>query len=216
MPIEFTIRVSTGSEHPDELAQRLQHFRERLPEIVERSLRELANELSAEELPVYELSVDKISMSIEDITPQDEIALLEAYADLGDYRAFGELAERIDWAVHSPDDLTAALDMALGMEMSRLAMKLAQIGGRLFPDNERVQQAAQVLAPPVTQVTRLPSGRGLEQSRLWFRQHASEYKGQWVAVREGRLLGAAHAFDAIASLIGEGEDAASTIVTRIL
>lgn len=199
MTMEITIQV------PYALGRKLQHVRDRLPEILERGLREVT----------AEKTTDALSMSAV-ARQQDEIASLQEYAASGDYRAFGELVERIDWVTRSPDDLTTAIDLTLSMGMSRLAMELAQLGGRLFPDHERVQLTAQVLAPPVARVTHLPRARGLDDSREWLREHAGEYKGQWVAVREGRLLGAAYSFDVIKPLIGEGEDAASTIVTRVL
>ncbi len=192
MTMEITIRV------PKSLGIKLQRVQDRLPEILERGLREV--------------TVEKAD------APQQkgELALLSEYADARDYRAFADLVEQLDWATRSPDDLTTAIDLALSMGMSRLPMKLAQLGGRLFPDHERVQQAAYVLAPPVARVTRLPRARGLDDSSTWIQENAGEYKGQWIAVREGRLLGAAYTFDEIKPLIGEGEDAVSTIVTRVL
>lgn len=192
MTMEITIQV------PMSLGRRLQRVQGQLLEILERGLREVTAEKT--DIP----------------RRKDELVLLREYADARDYRAFADLVERVDWAARSPDDLTAALDLALSMEMSRLAIDLAQLGGRLFPDHERVQRAAYVLAPPVARVTHLPPARGLDDSRAWFREHAGEYKGQWVAVREGRLLGATCSFAAIKPLIGEGEDAVSTIVTRVL
>jgi hypothetical protein len=50
----------------------------------------------------------------------------------------------------------------------------------------------------------------------WFREHASQYRGQWVAVREGKLLGAAESLEDLKTVIGQGEDAVSTVVTRVL
>ena len=192
MSMEITIQVPTS------LWEQLQRVHDRLPEILERGLSAVTAEEAASSAPT------------------DDIAALREYARNKEYRAFGELVEQIDWATRSPDDLTTALDLALSMEMSRLAVELAQLGGRLFPDHERVQQAARVLAPPKAQVTYLPRAKGLDDSRMWLREHASEYKGQWIAVREGRLLGAAYSFDVIKPLIGEDEEAASTIVTRVL
>lgn len=179
MTMEITIQV------PRALGRKLRRVQDRLPEILEHGLREV--------------TVEKADVP----RRKDELALLREYADARNYRAFADLVERVDWAACSPDDLTAAID-------------LAQLGGRLFPNHERVQRAAQVLAPPVARVTHLPPARGLDDSRAWLREHAGEYEGQWVAVREGRLLGAAYSFAAIKPLIGEGEDAVSTIVTRVL
>jgi hypothetical protein len=50
----------------------------------------------------------------------------------------------------------------------------------------------------------------------WFDKHADQYRGQWVAVREGQLLAVASSLAELMSVIGEGEDAISTIVTKVL
>ena len=144
------------------------------------------------------------------------IILLEESARVGDRRTFAVLARAIDWSTRRPDELTATIDLALSLEMATLAIDLAQLGGRLFPDHERVQRAARVLAPPVVRVVRLPRARGLSASMAWFREHASQYRGQWVAVREGKLLGAAESLEDLKTVIGQGEDAVSTVVTRVL
>jgi len=193
MTMEITIQV------PKSLGRKLQRMQDRLPEILERGLREV--------------TAEKANVPRQ----KGELALLNEYADAKDYRAFADLVERLDWATRSPDDLATAIDLALGMGMSRLPMKLAQLGGRLFPDHERVQQAAYVLAPPVARVTtHLPRARGLDDSMTWIEEHSRQYQGQWVAVREGQLLGAAQSLDDIMPLVGQGADAVSTIVTRVL
>ena len=51
---------------------------------------------------------------------------------------------------------------------------------------------------------------------VWLREHAAEYRGQWVVVREGKLLGAAVSLAALKSLAGQELDPLSTIVTRVL
>jgi hypothetical protein len=149
-------------------------------------------------------------------TSGNPILLLEESARAADRRAFAALAEAIDWSARRPDDLTTAIDLALSLEMASLAIELAQLGGRLFPDHARVQRAAQVLAHPVVRAVRPARAKELGASRAWLREHASEYRGQWVAVRQGQLLGAAPSLETLRPLIGEGEEAASTLVTRVL
>ncbi len=157
-------------------------------------------------------------MSI-DVPVIEDIHLTEALeesARVGDGRTFVKLVKATDWSTRTPEELLNAIDLALYQEMAALAIELAQLGGRLFPDHERVQRAAKVLAPPVARVVRLPRARGLDASMDWFDEHASRYRGQWVAVREGKLLGAAESLEELMPLIGEGEDAVSTVVTRVL
>lgn len=141
---------------------------------------------------------------------------LEEGARAGDHRRFIALVKATDWSTRTPEELLKAISLAFSPELATLTMELAQLGGWLFPDHEQVQRGAQVLAPPVVRAVRPPRARGLRASMLWLREHASEYRGQWVAVREGQLLGAAESLEELMPLVGEGEDAISTIVTRVL
>jgi len=144
------------------------------------------------------------------------ITLLEESAHAGDHQVFAAMVGAVDWSDRRPDELIVAIDLALSLEMAPLAIKLAQLGSCLFPGHERVQRAARVLAPPVVRAVRAPRARGLGASMAWFREHASRYRGQWVAVREGKLLAAARSLEELTAVIGRGEDAVSTIVTRVL
>jgi len=194
MTVEITIRV------PSALGRKLQHVHERLPEILERGLREIMSE------------------GPDNSQEKDDITRLEESAHADNREEFAALVDEIDWAARSPDDLIRAIDMALYQEMTTLAIDLAQLGGRLFPDHERVQRAAQVLAPPVTRVSHAPRIKGLSESMTWFDKHAGgrQYHGQWIAVRGGKLVGSAQSLDELMTTVGDDEEARSTIVTRVL
>jgi hypothetical protein len=142
--------------------------------------------------------------------------LLTESAHAENRRQFFALVEGVDWATRSPAELAKAIDLALSLEMSSLAIKLAQLGGQLFPDHERLQRAARVLAPPVVRRSQKPRIKGLAASRNWFRDHASLYRGQWVAVREGKLLAAAASLKELKTMIEPNDDPISTIIDRIL
>lgn len=158
-----------------------------------------------------------MAYTTENITTEELETRLAERVRAGDTRHFVALVEATDWTTQRPEALTTAIDLALHLDMSRLAVKLAEMGGRLFPDHERVQQAARVLAAPAqARVVSQPRVKGLAASRAWLYDHADHYRGQWVAVREGKLLGAAPSLEALISVIGQNEDTVSTIVTRIL
>ena len=144
------------------------------------------------------------------------VKTLEESACAGDRSAFVALVKAIDWSAHQPDELTTAIDLALSLEMASLAIELAQLGGCLFPDHERIQRAARVLAPPIIRNVATPRAEGLSGSMAWLDAHANQYQGQWVAVREGQLLGAAPSLEELADVIGEDQDTTSTIITRVL
>jgi hypothetical protein len=141
---------------------------------------------------------------------------LESAAQAVDRQAFIAQAEAIDWSAQMPDDLAHAIDLALHLELGTLAIALAQQGVRLFPDHERLQQAAHILAPPVIRTTPAAPVQGIEASRTWIRDHADTYRGQWVAVREGTLLGTASSLKGLLAALGPDQDRTNTIVTRVL
>ncbi len=148
--------------------------------------------------------------------PVAALQILEAAAQAGDRQAFVTQAEATDWSAQTPDDLAHAIDLALRLELGTLAITLAQQGLRLFPDHERLQQAAHVLAPPVIRTTPAAPVEGIETSRSWIRDHADAYRGQWVAVREGTLLSAAASLKGLLAALGPDHDRANTLVTRVL
>jgi hypothetical protein len=67
---------------------------------------------------------------------------------------------------------------------------LAAQGAKLYPDHLELRKMANVLAPPRVvddDISPIPSVRA---NQVWLRDHGHEYKGQWVALREGTLLAA--------------------------
>jgi hypothetical protein len=142
--------------------------------------------------------------------------LLDVLVQENNRQAFVLLAEGIDWSIHQPSDLLHAIDLALNLELSSLAMTLARKGADFFPGHGRILQAARALAPPVVSTEPGRDMRGLEDSKIWLEEHASEYRGHWVAVRDGNLLKAATTLKALKQDIGDGEEAARTLVTKVL
>lgn len=75
---------------------------------------------------------------------------------------------------------------------------------------------ADILTPPVVHNIHVSHAKGLDASMAWLSEHASQYRGQWVAVREGKLLGTAWSLEELDSIIGQDEDPISTIITKVL
>lgn len=126
------------------------------------------------------------------------------------------LSEGIVWSNHQPEELLHTIDLALSLELSSLAITLAKRGAGLFPRHERIQQASRVLTPPVVHTQPGRELQGLEDSKIWLEEHANEHRGQWVAVRDGNLLDAASSLRELKQVIGDGEEAARTLVTKVL
>ena len=139
---------------------------------------------------------------------------LELVAQREDRETFKKLAEAIDWSCYLPEELVRAIQRAMGFDLYSLAAHLADKGLQMFPEHDRMQRLARVLAPPeVREVPRSPVN-GLSDSKAWIRGHAHEYHGQWIAVREGKLLGSAPSLRELKPLVDENPSA--TIVTKVL
>lgn len=139
----------------------------------------------------------------------------EVYARAQDREGFAAAISRMSWQ-HQPADVIArAIDLALSLDLPKQAAEVARAGLARFPDDLRLRQASRVLEPPAIRSTPSLHAGGLNASQAWLRDHATPYRGQWVIVREGRLLGAAPDLGALRTLIEIENDPATTIITRV-
>jgi hypothetical protein len=142
--------------------------------------------------------------------------LLEICAAAEDRAQFDAVAKAVNWKTRLPEEFFRALGLALRLEMPDLAFELAQLGKQAFPDNQRAQEAAQILTPTTIRTVKRTPIKGLRESNAWIREHADAYRGQWVAVREGHLLASAPTMKALRQIIGIERDPVHTLITKIL
>jgi hypothetical protein len=149
---------------------------------------------------------------------QDPLLAIEEAAAREDRRALSSLAEKVDWRSRPPDDLIRAIQSCLFLDMVLLARELAYEGRRLFPNDKRLEQWAIVLAPAKVIGTRPASANaiGLKASQRWFENNSSQYKGKWVAVRDGNLLGVAPTLKELYDQIGRDPKPSGTIIVQVL
>lgn len=114
---------------------------------------------------------------------------LEKAAASGSRKTFHKTIAAIDWTTALSDHFILAIDLALELGDTTLATELSNKGKQQFPDDPALQQAAYVLAPPSVKISNRPPIGGLTATMEWFEQHAVEYKGQWIAVKDGKLIG---------------------------
>lgn len=147
---------------------------------------------------------------------EDMYQMLEEAASSDDHQAFAGLARGIEWIERQPKDLIRTIDLALMLDLVPLAQELAQRGKQLFPYDIHLQQAAKVLTPPIIIGKRPAQAKHLKASRDWLAEHSSEYRGQWIAVRDGILLGTAPTLKGLYGKIGLNANSADTVVVKIL
>lgn len=119
------------------------------------------------------------------------IAALEAATETGDEIAFVRAASGIDWSQRPAADLVRAVRLALAIGAHLLARKLAERGHRAYPPHEELAKMAYILAPPRVVRANLPPDPSARANLEWMRAHAVEYRGQWVALKDGVLLATA-------------------------
>jgi hypothetical protein len=72
-----------------------------------------------------------------------------------------------------------------------------------WPESNRVQYWARVLAPAKVTVRHGERSRPTDQERTWLRQHASEYPGQWLAVFGEQLIAADRDLGVVLKIVRE-------------
>ena len=141
---------------------------------------------------------------------------LHEKAQAHDYRAFRAEVTNVHWAHHAPTALVRTITLTLSHEWLTLAETLIKQGREIFPHDPTIGRIARTLAPSSITVVPGAAPQGLAASRMWLRTHATAYRGAWVAVYNGQLLGAAPSLEALRATIDPLEQPASTIITHIL
>jgi hypothetical protein len=121
----------------------------------------------------------------------DSIDILEIIAETGDEATFVQAASEINWSQRPATDFARAVRSALATGAHLLARKLAEYGHRLYPNHQELAKMAHILAPPRVVRTDIPPAPSLQANQEWLRVHGDEYRGQWVALRDGILLATA-------------------------
>ena len=143
----------------------------------------------------------------------DEMAQLEAAAQAGDGSAFLATQQAMDWSRRPPQDFIRAAQLALAAGAHHAARMLSAQGAQRYPDDRELQKYARILAPPKVIRRALPPDPTLKANRDWLMSKGNQYRGQWVALRNGELLAVA---GSLKSLVDEIGDTTGILVTKVL
>lgn len=106
----------------------------------------------------------------------------------------------------------ARVRTAMSVGDIELARRLAAEGHACFPANTVLQNLDSALARPRIKQTGRPANQGITKSQSWLREHAEQYRGQWVALRDGELLGSASELSELRNAVPASSD---LFVTKI-
>lgn len=119
------------------------------------------------------------------------LAALTAAAAAQDEMAFLAAYHAVDWAKSDAALFEAAIHLAFAAGAHMAARLLATQGAALHPDSDYLRRAAYVLAPPRVIARSLPAEDDTRANRAWMVANRDAFRGQWVALRNGELLGSA-------------------------
>jgi len=141
----------------------------------------------------------------------DAMTLLRAAADSGDEEMFVKAMGYMNWSQRSEETFVEAVRLALRAGAHRAARELAVEGVQRYPGNSRLQKMSRLLGPPRVLRDDLPPVPSLRANKAWMETHATEYRGQWIALREGELIASAPTARELRSEVG---DLKNTLITR--
>src|SRR5690606_2618637 len=92
--------------------------------------------------------------------------------------------------------------LALKVGAHIIARKLALEGVERFPEDAELKKMARILGPPKVAVSNRPAEPGIGDNMAWLTAHWEEYKGKWVALRDGQVLATADSFEGVIEQVG--------------
>lgn len=179
-----------------------------ITEEVYRRAKQLAR---ASNRPVADVLADSIVLE-EDVEMEegvaglkDGMAMLEAAAERSsvyDVSPFVAAYEQMDWGERPAADFVYGVRLALKVGAHIIARKLALEGVERFPEDAELKKMARILGPPKVAVSNRPAEPGIGDNMAWLTAHWEEYKGKWVALRDGQVLATADSFEGVIEQVG--------------
>ena len=116
---------------------------------------------------------------------------LQLAAEKGDAASYMRAASSIDWEYRDARAFVNAVKWALAAGAHLKARELATQGAELFPGDPELVKMARILAPP-KYLGSSPANYAAKLNRAWLARHRKQYRGRWVAIKEGKLVASAN------------------------
>lgn len=132
---------------------------------------------------------------------------------------FWEAVNNLAWEDKDGDFYHHVMRMAWMLGAAKLAREIGAGGLERYPDHPGLTNLAAIIAPGVARSYPHEGARpNHAATHAWFDEHAAQYKGQWVAVHAGSLMGTAPTLKALMQRLKALDDSTrrNTLVTRIL
>lgn len=139
------------------------------------------------------------------------LAHLERAVRAGDIRTFVTILKEVSWERRRPEDFVEAIKLALNVSAPTAAQYLYDEGIKRHPQSPELARYARLFASARSSTRTLPPNSTLKANREWLKSHRSEYRGQWIALRNGQLLATAASLEDLTNQVG---DITNALLTR--
>lgn len=92
------------------------------------------------------------------------------------------------------------------------ARHIAAKGSQQYPKHLELQEYNRVLAPPRILNREMPPTSGVRANHNWLKAHQQDYRGRWIALRHGELVGVA---ESLHTLTNKLETIKGILLTRV-
>ena len=120
--------------------------------------------------------------------------------------------EALEQSPQSAEDFIRHIAQALQAGEFVLARRLASEGWARYPHHAELCKYAHVLAPPRVLQHHTPSTISVRANKTWLQEHKVQYRGKWVALRSGELVGVAPSLDALLTHV---DSTAGLLLTKV-
>lgn len=137
---------------------------------------------------------------------------LENVAQMGNEVAFLKELPSLQWPRCSAEDVIKVIRLALRAGAHGAVQGITIQGLKYHPNSPDVQKYARLYGTPQRAASH-NSIRHLNHmvNKAWLAAHAGEYQNQWIAVRDGTLLGSAATLEELVEKVGDTKRALVTI-----
>jgi hypothetical protein len=130
------------------------------------------------------------------------MARLETTAATGERRAFLNAAREMPWARSGAEDAARVIDLAFRIGAPTVARYIYDEVAKRHTDSPALQKFARLFEPEERTARTLPANATLKANREWLKAHRTEYRGLWIAVRNGALLATSTSLDELIRRVG--------------
>ena len=109
----------------------------------------------------------------------------------------------IDMANQTAAEFIERADLEIRRGHWHGAWKVALEGLKYFPDHAELQKYEHILAPPKVKVVDRGGHPEITANNSWIKQNREQYRGSWIAIKNGQLLATGKNHNDVVAQVGE-------------